>query len=244
MDFTQLFKTAENVDAGYSSGVFTPTHLTVLASMLATIFIIALIYKRSTPENRARIQRYIAWFVLINEILKNLYAWAIGQIDWSYLPLHLCGMNILLIWAYQITRNKGVAEWLYAFGLPGALVALITPSWSALPVLNIMFWQSNTIHVGLATFPILLLIDGFRPNAKRFIKVLPWLFAYAALIFPLNKWLGTNFLFINFAPLGTPFVVFEKILGNPGYILGFLGVVAVVNVVMYMSWNLKRKASS
>lgn len=244
MDFSQLFKTAENIGPGYASGVFTPTHLTVLACMLFIIVMIALVYKRSSAEDRARIQRGIAWFVLGNEILKNLYAWAIGQIDWNYLPLHLCGINILLIWAYELTRKPEVAEWLYGFGLPGALVALITPSWSALPVVNIMFWQSNTIHVGLALFPILLLIDGFRPNPKRFVKVLPVLFAYAVLIYPLNKVLDTNFLFINFAPLGTPFVLFEEVLGNPGYILGFLAVVAVVNVLMYMPWNLKSKASN
>lgn len=239
MDFSQLYKTVDTVAPGYESGVFTPTHLTVLTLELLFIALMAVLFVRSAPQRRGKILFSLATFVILNEILKDLYLLALGELQWMHMPLHLCGINVLAITAYQWSKKKKLAEWLYAMSLPGGLVALISPDWSKLPVLNIMYLQTNTIHTALVLFPILLLLSGFRPSGRRFLSIAPILFLIAALIYPLNKILETNFLFLNWAPIGTPFAAFEELLGNPGYLLAFGALLLFVWLLMYLPWRTK-----
>lgn len=239
MDFSQLFDTVDTVTPGTGSGVFTTEHFLVLSLMLMLIILIAYRFKRSEQKTRSRILTGVMLFVLINEILKDIYLAWLGRLDWAHLPLHMCGINVLMITTYWFLRKDKIAEWLYAMSISGGMVALLSPDWGKLPVVNIMFWQANTIHAGLVLFPVLLLIDGFRPSGKRFLQVVPYLLLLAAIIYPLNKLLETNFFFLNWAPLGTPFEVFEHKLGNPGYLAGFALVCAAVWSLMYLPWRKK-----
>lgn len=237
MDFSQLFKTAETVASGVGTGVFTITHFIVFSLEMLLIYLLARRFKRSERTGREKMLTSVAIFVLVNEVLKDLYLVGLGQIKWGHLPFHLCGINVIMITIYWLFRNQKVAEWIYAMSLPGGLIALISPDWAELPLLNIMYWQTNTIHSALVLFPILLLIDGFRPNSKRFLKVVPWLLAMGAVIYPLNKILNTNFLFMNWAPKGTPFEMFEAWMGNPGYLVAFTALFALTWYVMYLPWR-------
>ena len=237
MDFSHLFETVDTITPGVASGIFTPAHFVVLSLILLSILFIARYFRQADAVTRERLLRTVAVFAIANEILKDVYLLALGQLQWANLPLHLCGINIIVIGLYLVKRSPKTAEWLYAIGLPGGLVALISPDWADLPVVNIMFWQANSIHAALVLFPILLLIDGFRPRIRRLFPIIPWLLGLAAIIFPLNKLLDTNFLFLNEAPKGTPFEVFEQLMGNPGYIAAFAGLLAVVWVLMYWPWR-------
>ena len=117
----------------------------------------------------------------------------------------------------------------------GGLVALISPNWSKLPF-NIMYWQTNTIHTALVLYPVLLLV-GFQPKLKRFFTILPYFLCLLAVIYPLNKFLDTNFFFLNYAPEGTPFVMFEVLLGNPGFLLAFAALLGIVWTLLYLPWR-------
>lgn len=237
MDFSQLFATVDTVKPGYESGVFTPTHLIVLGFMFLCLALLGWWFYRSDANARKRLLFWLAVIAVLNELLKDLYLFLLGQIQWGHLPLHLCGINIIMIALYQFTQSKKVAEWLYAMSLPGGFIALVSPDWAELPVMNILFWQANTIHGILMLYPVWLLIDGFVPNAKRFLKVLPWLFVIALVIYPINKALRTNFLFLNWAPKGTPFEVFESWFGNPGYIVSFGLLFGLAWFLMYLPWR-------
>ena len=239
MDFSQLFDTVDTVAPDTGSGVFTLQHFAVLTVIGGIIYLIARRFKRADAAGRQKILTATALFAMVNEVLKDAYLAGLGVLGWGHLPLHLCGINIIVIGLYWWTKRPKLAEWLYAMSLPGGLVALLSPDWGELPVMNIMFWQTNTIHAALVLFPILLLIDGLKPDGRRFIRLAPWLFVIGGVIYPLNKLLGTNFLFMNWAPIGTPFEVFEDWLGNPGYLLGFVGVMALVWGVMYLPWRRK-----
>lgn len=241
MDFSQLFKTVDTIAPGYESGIFTSTHLIILFSEILFIALMARKYKFLDKTKRRKMIRGFGFFVIINELLKDLYLLFLGELQWKNLPLHLCGINAIVIALHLITGKKKASEWLYAMSLPGGLVALISPDWSKLPVLNIMFWQTNTIHTVLVLYPVLLLVGGFKPSPKRFLSILPYFLILICIIYPLNKILNTNFLFINFAPLGTPFAVFEELLGNPGYIAAFAALLTIVWVLLYLPWRKKEQ---
>ncbi len=239
MDFSQLFKTVDTVAPGYGTGIFTPTHLTVLFFELLLMALLAQKFWRLDEIKRKKMLRGLALFIIINEILKDLYLLLIGQFQWENLPFHLCGINVIVVTIHLLTSKKKAAEWLYATGLPGGLVALISPNWSKLPLLNIMYWQTNTIHTALVLYPVLLLIGGFQPKPKRFFTILPYFLILLAVIYPLNKVLDTNFFFLNYAPEGTPFAVFEVLLGNPGFILAFAALLVIVWTLLYLPWRKK-----
>ena len=240
MDFSQIFKTVDTIAPGLGSGIFTPAHLSVLFLEAVVGFFLVRRFLRSERAGRERILSGVALFVVTNEILKDIYLYALGDLGWKHLPLHLCGINVITISIYWLTKSKKMAEWLYCMSLPGGLVALLSPDWAELPVINIMFWQTNTIHTALVLFPILLLADGFKPDVLRAVRITPWFLALAAIIYPLNKVLHTNFLFMNWAPIGTPFEAFETWLGNPGYLLAFCALLLLTWFLMYLPWRKKR----
>ncbi|HHW94557.1 MAG TPA: TIGR02206 family membrane protein [Mogibacterium sp.] len=239
MDFSQLFKTVDTVAPGYATGIFTPTHLTILFLEILFIVLMAQKFRRLDKEKRKRALRTLALFIIINEILKDIYLLILGQFQWGNLPFHLCGVNAIVVAVHLLTGKKKAAEWLYATSLPGGLVALISPNWSKLPLLNIIYWQTNTIHTALVLYPVLLLVGGFKPKPKRFFAILPYFLILVAVIYPLNKVLDTNFFFLNYPPEGTPFVVFEELLGNPGFIVAFAALLVTVWTLLYLPWRKK-----
>lgn len=102
--------------------------------------------------------------------------------------------------------------------------------------MNLFLILSNTVHAALVLFPILLLIDGFRPQPKRFLRVMPVFGLISLIIYPLNKLLEANFLFMSYAPKATPFEMFEVWLGNPGYLLAFGVLLALGWFLIYLPW--------
>ena len=84
---------------------------------------------------------------------------------------------------------------MYALCLPGALIAMLSPSWQRLLVWNLMHLHSYSVHVLLILYPVLLLAGGFRPQMQNIRKVLEFLVCTATPIFFLNRLIGTNFFF-------------------------------------------------
>lgn len=74
---------------------------------------------------------------------------------------------------------------------------------------------------------------------EEWVAILPYFLILVAVIYPLNKVLDTNFFFLNYPPEGTPFVVFEELLGNPGFIIAFAALLVTVWTLLYLPWRKK-----
>ena len=216
--------------------LFDATHLTELAVLAAVAVVMGLLYHRMGEKARRNTLNVIAALCIADELFKHIGCLAVDQYSWGYLPLHLCSINIFVILAYVIKPSDLKAEILYALSIPGAAIALISPSWTKLPLLNFMHLHSYTIHLLLVLFPILLLAGGFRPSYKRLPKVLLCLACAAAFIYPLNKLLDTNFMFLNGTDNNPILVFFENIFGNPGYLIGLPILLVVIWTLMYLPW--------
>jgi len=146
----------------------------------------------------------------------------------------LCGMTIFFSLVYTAKPSVTVAELLYGLSLPGALAALLTPDWTALPLFNFHALHSFIIHGMEMTFPLMLLAAReIRPNWRNLWRSCIFLLVTAPPIYFFNKAAGTNFFFLNTPAPHSPLSVFEQLLGNPGYILGLLGLLFAVWLVMY-----------
>ena len=142
-----------------------------------------------------------------------------GQWNWSYLPLHLCSINVFVCLYNTLTDQNWCKEELYALCIPGAALALLCPSWLDVPswwtLINL---HSISIHALLVLYPVLLVVRGYRPSARRAPQVLAFLFGSALPIYFLNKPLNTNFYFLN-NPYGNVITsAFTRLLGEKYYI--------------------------
>ena len=216
--------------------LFSATHWAELLGAAAVIFLCAVIYYRCREVTRHQILRAVFVLMLADEFMKQAVLLYTGQWNVTYLPLHLCSINIFVCWYDAIHQSRWSKEILYALCIPGAVVAMLSPSWQRLPVWNLLHLHSYSIHVLLILYPVLLLAGGFRPQVHHIRWVLTFLCAIATPIFFLNRLLKTNFFFLN-DPQGNAITAFfAHCFGERFYLLGFLPVLAAVLLLLYLPW--------
>lgn len=190
--------TAAEYGAGYECyPLFGTVHLIELA--LSALFLLCMVwwYRRSTPRTRRHILVGVTAALLADEAALLLGMACTGQWNWSYLPLHLCSINVFVCLYNTLTDRSWCKEELYALCIPGAALALLCPSWRDVPGwFTLINLHSVSIHALLVLYPVLLVAGGYRPSVRR-PQVLAFLFGSALPIYFLNKPLHTNFYFLN-----------------------------------------------
>lgn len=228
-----FFISKDNIPEGVGFSTFGPMHLIWLLCILLGIIGAAILYKR-LDESKRRVMRIIVGSaVVLLEIIKDIYHGIIGEFGVGYLPLHLCGINILLIGFDLIKPNNTVRNFLYYFSIAGASLALIFPNWNALPCWNFSGIHSFVIHGLLVMYPILLVAGGeVKPDLKTMPKCILLLIGMAIPIYFVNLAFDTNFMFLMRPDKGNPLEMFEKLLGN--HLWGFPILLPIVMLIMYL----------
>lgn len=216
--------------------LFSATHWAELLGAAVVILLCAVIYHHCKEVTRHQILRAVFVLMLADEFMKQAVLLYTGQWNVTYLPLHLCSINIFVCWYDAVHDSCRSKEILYALCFPGALAAMLSPSWQKLPVWNLMHLHSYSIHVLLILYPVLLLAGGFRPQVHHIRWALAFLCATATPVFFLNRLLGTNFFFLNHPQGNAITVFFAHCLGEHFYVFGFLPVFAAVWVLLYLPW--------
>lgn len=212
---------------------FCPGHLVWLGSALALCAALWIFYSRWGAGKRRLCRRILAALLVCDELFKYGIALHSGQFRPSFLPLHLCSINIFLIAADVIRPNQRLREVLYAVCLPGAFFALLFPGWNYLPLWNALCIHSFTAHLLLLLYPLLLIAGGFRPDIRRFAGTLPAALVVVGLVYCFNRVFGTNFMFLSRAGEGNPLSWFESFLGSPGYLMGIPVIAAICWGLLY-----------
>jgi hypothetical integral membrane protein (TIGR02206 family) len=219
---------------------FGPVHLTYLIVFALGAIAMILAYRRGSDRRRRRILVGYAVIVVVLEVVKDSICALSGVWEPGLFPLHLCGMTIILIVIHTIHATKTTGEILYSLSLPGAIAALLFSDWNMYPVANFFCQQSFFIHFFEFTFPLLLIGSGeLRPRFTRLWRVALFLLIVVPPIYIFNHAYGTNFFFLNEAAADSPLSFLQNLMGNPGYIVGFIGLLLAVWVVMYIPWDIK-----
>ena len=223
---------------------FSPEHLFVTAIYIAIIVAAMIFYKKLGEKERQKFLYVISALLIADELFKHICAAATGQWEWGFIPLHLCSINIFVCVFNSFKRDKLSSEILYATCFPGALLALLMPTWSNLPYWNFLAIHSTTVHILLMMYPLLLLAGGFRPDFKRIPKVFLVLLCECVPIFFLNKVIDTNFFFLNRTANNPLLEIFADIFGNELFFLGMPVLLVFVWAAMYLPWYFieKKKA--
>lgn len=224
--------TIETIPEGQGFKLLGPLHLGWVVAAILTFVLVSLYYKKLDDEKAVKFRKTIAWLIVIDELWKDFWLFVGGRFLVTYLPFHLCSINIFVILYHAYKPSKAVENYLYTVGIPGALMALFFPTWTSLPLFNFMHLHSFTIHILLILYPIMLLVrKDFRPEVNTIPKSLAILAGLGVIALCINLLLGTNFMFLMFAPKGNPLYFFYQLTGS--HLVGFPVMITLLLIVMY-----------
>ena len=224
--------TTGTIPSGVGFHHFDALHLLWLTFATVFIGIISYLYKNQTDEKRSKTRKLLAAALILDELWKMFWLTVGHRYELEYLPLHLCSINIFLIAYHCFRPNKTLDNFLYIVCIPGALAALLFPSWSSLPFANFMHLHSFTVHTLLVAYPVVLLINGdIKPNIKQLPKSLLMLAGFALIALAVNILFDENFMFLMYADAGNPLYIFEQAFGS--HLIGFPIIIFGIILVMY-----------
>lgn len=240
MTFRYFLDSEETIVSGVGFTHFGTLHFCWLALFVLTVVINFFVYRKLDDHGRTRWRKIVALTLGIAEIIKILLHIIGGTFLWDYLPLHLCGINIFLILIHAYRPSKLLNNFLYTVCIPGAMAAILFPSWTSLPLLNVFHIHSSIAHILLAMYPLVPALNGdMKPNYKMMAKCLGLLALMAIPIYGINLLLDTNFMFLMYAAPNNPLYWFGQNWGS--HLLGFPVIIAGVMIVMYLPMELYRK---
>lgn len=226
-----------------SFSLFGTTHLLLLLLSAAIIFLSLVYYKKLNETQKQKFRIILSILIIADEFFKYGSTIFTNQWEWGFLPLHLCSINIIVSTIYTVKKNDIVAELLYTTCLPGALLALITPTWNDIPIVSAMGLHSGSIHMLLVLYALTILVDGYKPNFRNLPKVYLVLLLECIPIYFINRILNTNFFFLSHTD-GNPILGFlASILGDKWFFLGLPVIATFVWIFMYLPWEISRRKS-
>lgn len=235
-----FWKTVEVIPEGIGFPHYGTLHLCWLAAFVVVLLLNCILYRRLSEKGRKIWRIVVAALLVLDEAYKQIPLFVNGLFTLEYLPLHLCSINIFMIAFHAIKPTKTVGNYLYTVCIPGAMAALLFPTWNALPGANYMLIHSFTVHIFLALYPIVLTVAGeIKPELKEVPKALLLLAGLAALALICNLLMDANFMFLMYADPGNPLYLFKELWGS--HLLGFPVIIIGVLLVMHSPWVIARK---
>lgn len=236
-----FFTLEEDLPEGVGFALFGMAHIVWLCIAAAIVAALCLAYRGAPEDGRRRWRHALGWAVLACEALKDINVIAQGRFDVWYLPLHLCGLAVFFTFAHSRKPGPTLGNFLYACCAPGAAFALLTPDWTAYPPFSYHSLVGFIVHALLVAYPLMLVAGrDLRPEARYLPRCLGILVCCAVPIYLFNRAFGTNYMFLMWPAPGSPLAWFASFLGVPGYLLGYLPMLAAVWLVLYLPFAGKR----
>ncbi|MGB0992651.1 MAG: TIGR02206 family membrane protein [Akkermansiaceae bacterium] len=180
-------------------------HIGALVALLLLSVVLILSCRRSADSLLSRSGVAILAFCALAAYPINQLAYIWGDTPVTQdnlIPLHLCDLAAFLGGLALLTRKNIFCELCYFWGLAGTLQGLLTPNLAygfPHPVFISFFLQHGVIVIIALLLPLGL---GWVPEKRAPLRAMAWLLAYAAVIYLINLWLGTNFAFLMHKPAG------------------------------------------
>ena len=236
---SDFLHTSGTIPDGLGWTHYCPMHLAWIIGAAAFTLVVSLLYRRCDEKQRGTVRKALALALIADELFKVVCLLLGGNYEPAYLPLHLCSINIIFIAVHAWKPGPLLDNFLYGICIPGAVAALLFPTWTKLPPTSFMYWHSFTVHVLLAAYPAVLTAGGdIRPHARYLPRCLLFLLVLAVPIYGCNLLFDTNFMFLMQADDGNPLQLFEQLLGS--HLWGFPIIGAAVLSVMYVPVHLWR----
>ena len=201
-------------------------------------------FKNSDEPTRYKVGIAIGVYLWINESIWHLWNayWGHWNIQ-TLLPLNACSILIWLAGFMFIFKNRTIYEFVYFMGMGGAFQYLMTPDLGIYGFPHFRYWQTFLAHGLLFIAPIYMtVVMGFRPTWKSFWRVVIGSNIYMVIIFFINRWIGSDYLFVNGKPATAS--IMDLLPSWPFYII-YLELIGIVTfLLLYLPFfvqDLRRK---
>jgi len=208
--------------------LFGPPHIAAMVLMVVVAAGMTFVARRSDSHRVTRgLCIGLAVVLVVNQTVGWVYRYMTEGGEMfvrEHLPLHVCGMTILLSAAMLLFRKRWTFELVYFWGLAGATNAMVTPELSeGFP--HYLFFQYFISHGAIVVAALFATFGlGMRPTFRSLVRAFVVLNVMAAVLTPVNLLLGSNYMYLCTVPdTASPFIF----LPWPWYLLK-LEVAAVV----------------
>lgn len=224
---------------GLGFGLGSAAHGMFILLCVLTAALFCRIYLGSDAKKRRKIRLTLAVSGLGLELLRALLLFVNGEYNIGRLPLHLCGMAVYVILLHALRGGRITGQFLYALCMPGAAVAILFPDWSYYPALSFMTLSGFAIHTVIVAY-VLMQITGkdILPDIRQAPLCLGLLLLIALPVYVFDRVTDTNYMFLNWPAENSPLEWFS-FLGRPGYLLGYIPMLAAVWAILYFPFKQK-----
>ena len=230
-----FFYTEKDLPGGVGIPLFGSEHRIWLGLSLIVLAAVCLTARHLTERKLTVLRRALCVSIFSSELLRFSMMLHAGYPIVEVLPLHMCGLSIFVILWHVLTGSELAAELMYCLGMPGALSALLFPNWLNYPVYSLLSINSVFAHIIITGYALVLISSGIlSPQVRRLPRCAACLAGVAVPIYVFNKLTGMNYFFLNWPSEGSPLLIFGDLLGNPGYLLGFIPMLTAVWLVLYL----------
>ncbi len=235
-----FWQTAVELPAGSGFALFGPAHLAWLLSLFTGTVLLC-----RFGRGRGRLfSRVMACVLPVTELVKDAFLFYKGQFWAGNLPFYLCGFAMFLILLDAFWPYPFLLDVLYGLCLPGTIGALLFPDWTAQPPWNLLSTQSFLFHGLLAAYIVFQLACGRRPHPIRgVVSCVLFLLGFAPLTKLLDSFWGTNFLFLEAPPPGSPLVWLQNAVGGGARYwcaYALLGLVMIEALYFPLQWAMQK----
>ncbi len=231
--FKLFFTFREDLPPDVGFPMYGRVHMLWLLLGVAAVVFICLRSRKQTPKEQLRTGRQIAVSIVASMVIRHIILIGSGFRVAEELPLQLCGLAGLFCLYHSLAPHDWSGQLLYAMFLPGAVASLIFPNWNHYPPISFVNIQGFTYHFAIVAYIALQLTTGrITPSLKGFWDCAIFLCIVVPPIYVYNRHFDTNYLFINLPSPGSPLELFVELLGNPGYLIPFGLLTALVIFLM------------
>lgn len=223
--------------------LFGTPHIVAMAAMVAVPAVLSLTVRHLGSERATRaVCVSLAMVILVNQVVYWIHRYVtLGAAVFvrEHLPLHVCGMTVMLSVATLLWRRRLTYELVYFWGLAGASNAMVTPELTeGFPGYH--FFQYFISHAGIVATAVFATWGlGMRPTLRSLVRAFVLINVVAAVMAPLNHVLDANYMYLCEPPeTASPFLF----LPWPWYI-AWLEVLALAFFgALYLPVHLERRA--
>jgi hypothetical integral membrane protein (TIGR02206 family) len=221
---------------GHGLGMFSPGHLAVLAGLAAGIAWLVIAYRRADPARRRRLRLTTAFTLLALEAARQVGYVVADAYAPEILPLHVCGVAVVVIVVDALVVNRWTGGFLYALGWWGALAADVFPDWANRPLLNLFTWQSFAAHALIVGYVLMVLVGGdLVPRVADLPRMAVLVVVLAGVAVLANRTWGTNFWYLGTGAPGSPLEAIQHATGA-AYVPVLVLLFAVLVTMLYAPW--------
>lgn len=196
---------------------------------------------KNSQTKRKRVEKILGSLLPMAGLYRDVILLLTGHFDVGFLPFHLCSMALWIGALYVWTEKYFLGVIFVWLCVPGAIGALLFPNWNVYPFWNYMHIHAFLVHGGVVVLGCWLFFSGEIMPELRDIRILIIFGLIAGIpVYLFNKICYTNFWFLNEPSKGTPFVKLYNVLGEGGYLIGYV-LICFVIVCIWGVWMQKVK---